>query len=398
MDCKEFSNLLHSALDGELAPETVREMTDHGKACDACAARYRMAMDLRLLDEDVEAPEEFSSSWRRMIRQEADAQMQTKNSKKNHWQHLLAVAAALIFVVGGTLATRDELALTNPAGAARGNNAYEYGMAESADYSTSNTAARGMMMMSGAPKAMSAPGAAMSDSIVTDSSAVREEKIIRNASFTVKTLQFEQDLDRIQQLTAEMGGRVEYVSTSGDRENGELRYGSLTLRVPSARLDEFLSGAQMVGRLTALQQDAQDVSDNYYDVQARLQTQQTKMARLQELLVAAQDVSDLIQIENSIADTQYMLDSYMAQLQNYDSRVEYSTVRVTMREIEVLEAEEASFGERISAGLHRSLGAAIDFLRDAVIFLVAALPWLAAAAVLVLCGVWIVRIRRRKKA
>ena len=398
MDCKEFSNLLHSALDGELAPETVREMTDHGKACDACAARYRMAMDLRLLDEDVEVPEEFSSSWRRMIQQEAEEQMQTKNSKKNRWQHLAAVAAALIFVVGGTLATRDELALTNPAGAARGNNAYESGMAESADYSTSNTTARGMMMMSASPKAMSAPGAVMSDSIVTDSTALREEKIIRSASFTVKTLQFEQDLDRIQQLTGEMGGRVEYVSTSGDRENGELRYGSLTLRIPSVRLDEFLSGAQAVGRLTALQQDAQDVSDSYYDVQARLQTQQTKMARLQELLAAAQDVSDLIQIENSIADTQYMLDSYMAQLQNYDSQVEYSTVRVTLREIEVLEAEEASFGEQIGAGLHRSLGAAVDFLRDAVIFLVAALPWLAAAGVLALCGVLIVRVRRRKKA
>ena len=392
MDCKEFMHLLDEMKDGVLSREKIYDITQHKMECPKCAELYRMVMDCHTMGQEMQVPEEFECSWRSMIRQESEGKMKKREGNMHRWQRYLAVAAAFLFVVGGTLITRDDLAIRQPAGEKR-MSSYE----ENAAYGA-NTAASGVMMMSAAPKARSAaPQSVMTDSAVLESGAAREEKIIRNASFTIKTLHFEADLDRIQQLTAEMGGRVEYVSTSGDRDNGEMRYGSLTLRIPAAQLDAFLSGAEMVGTLTSLQQDAQDVSDNYYDIQARMKTQQTKMDRLQELLSVAEDVSDLIQIESSIADTQYLLDSYMAQLQSYDSRVEYSTVRVTVREIQVLEAQEATFGERIVAGLHKSLDVAASFVRDAAIFLVAALPWLAVLAVVIGSCVLIVRKKKKEK-
>ena len=135
-----------------------------------------------------------------------------------------------------------------------------------------------------------------------DESTAREEKIIRSASFTLKTAAYDADLESLQQLTASVGGRVEYLSSSGDKKSGQLRRASLTLRIPSSRLDEFLAGAEQIGDVTAMTQEMEDVSGSYYDIQSRLETQQEKMKRLQSLMASAQDVSDLIEIESAIAE------------------------------------------------------------------------------------------------
>jgi len=386
MNCKEFSNLLDAFVDDSLAEKEAAAMRNHMAACRECESRYTLALDLRQLDREVTVPAAFSQDWRKMVREENS--MEKTSGMKKKWQNLIAVAAALVFVVGGTMLTRDDLAAPGDAG---NGNAYRL-EDTSYSYSTaSNTAARGMMY-SAAPKAMAAPGAMMDTVAEAESGDVRAEKIIRNASFTIKTLAFDADVTSLQNLAVQMGGRVEYMSTSGDKDSGEMRYGSFTLRIPAVRLDEFLSGAHNIGRLTALQQEEQDVTASYYDVQARLDTQLKKMERLQSLLLSAQDISDLIEIENSIADTQYMIDSYTAQLKNYDGKVDYSTVRVTVQEIQVQEAVELSLGQRMIAGLKNSLKAAGEFLRDCAIFLVAASPWLAALGVIV---VFVVLIRKR---
>jgi len=386
MKCREFSNLLDAFAEDNLSEKELTAMQDHMAQCDACAAQYAMRQDLRQLDDAVTLPQSFSQAWRQRVREESE--MEKTSGMKKKWQHWIAVAAALVFVLGGTLLTRDDLAAQSGTVPIQGKRSYA--VEESYDYTASNTTmARGMMF--GA-----APTAAMDSAPIPEAGDTRTEKIIRNASFTVKTLSFDQDVAALQELALEMGGRVEYLSTSGDKENGEMRSGSLTLRIPAARLDEFLSGAQQIGRLTALQQEAQDVTDNYYDVQARLDTQRTKMERLQTLLAAAQDISDLIEIENSIADTQYMIDSYTAQLKNYDGKVDYSTVRVTIREIQVQEAEELSLGQRMLAGLQNTLHSAGDFFRDCAIFLVAVSPLLLCAGAVVIVLV-IIRKRKLKK-
>lgn len=384
MDCKQFSNLLDALMEGSLPEQQAAAMHRHAEECDRCASLLSLRMDCRSLDRDVEIPPSFSQGWRQMIREENGME---KSSGMKKWQRWIAVAAAFLFVVGGTLVTREDLAA--PAdNKARFSYAVEEAMV-AGDVNSNGTMARGMMYSA-------APTAKMADSLAAENGANRQEKIIRNASFTIKSISFDQDLESIQALALEMGGRVEYLSTSGDKENGEMRHGSLTLRIPAEKLDAFLSGAQEIGHLTSLQQESQDVTESYYDVKARLETQQTKMERLQALLISAQDISDLIEIENSIADTQYQIDSYLGQLQNYDSKVDYSTVRVTLREIQVQEAEEISLGERMLGGLLHSLQSAGEFLRDCAVFLVAAAPWLAAGGIVIFAVVKIGKRRMKK--
>lgn len=396
MDCKEFSNLLDAYMEGALPDADARRMAAHAAECASCASLLALRRDLRRMEEEIEVPDAFSSSWRRTIREEKT--MESQERSKFNWKAWVSVAAALIFVVGGTLISRESL----PARTAAREKAAAQQMRSSAMES-----AMGLMASSAASNSSYESGVDMYMAEDADvpmeyeedagGEAQKQEKIIRTASFTVKTTAYDEDLESLQRLTADLGGRVEYLSSSGDAQSGQARSASLTLRIPSARLDEFLEGAKEIGTVTALTQEMQDVSDSYYDTKTRLETQQEKLKRLQSMIASAEDVSDLIEIETAIADTQYYIDRYTGQLKGYDSKVDFSTVRVNVRETRITEMANVTLGQRIVDGLKGSAEEFGWFLEDAAVFLVSALPWLLAlaAAGAVLC--LIVRSKKKKK-
>ena len=399
MDCKEFSNLLDAYMDGALPDADARRMRDHVAECDACAALLTLRNDCRRMDEEIQVPDSFSSSWRQAIREEKE--MEAKPRKVFQWKKWAAAAAALLFVVGGTLASRDGL----PSRKVTMSGASSYTDSLAAPNSTSYKSMAGGAMSNVMYDSSARTYAAMETAEMEEAvdyaqdtnAAAQVEKIIRSASFTVKTADYDADLQKIQDLAADMGGRVEYLSSNGDVSSGQTRSANLTLRIPAQRLDEFLTGAQGVGTITGMTQQMEDVSDSYYDTQTRLKTQQEKLARLQEMMASAQDVSDLIEIESAIADAQYYIDRYTGTLKAYDSKVDFSTVHVTVRETKVTETKEVSLGERIVTGIGDSFREFGWFLEDMVIFLAAALPWIITLAAVVIVAVLIIRARKNRK-
>ena len=75
----------------------------------------------------------------------------------------------------------------------------------------------------------------------------------------------------------------------------------------------------------------------------------------------------------------------------------YSTVNASVREVRVTEMKEVTLGQRIVEGFQNSLDAGAEFLEDMVIFLVSALPWLIAVAVVLVIVRLIVRKVKRNK-
>ena len=80
------------------------------------------------------------------------------------------------------------------------------------------------------------------------------------------------------------------------------------------KLDELLAGAEGYGRVISRTETAEDVTESYQDTAARLATQQAKMERLQALMNDTASLSDLLELESAIADTQYTIDSLQSRL------------------------------------------------------------------------------------
>ena len=191
-------------------------------------------------------------------------------------------------------------------------------------------------------------------------------------------------------------GWAEYESASGE---ANARRASLTLRIPADRLDDFLADVKQIGSLKNLETSAQDVSANYYDTESRKAIYEAQRERLTELLAQAEDVADIIEIENSLADLQYKIENLQGSLNRWDSYSETSVVNLTLREIAVSEDKaETSLSARLGDAVKTSLREAGEFFSDMLIFLVLALPYLAATAAVTAIVALCVRRHRRRRA
>ena len=382
MTHEEFFALLAAYLEGSLSQAEKASMDDHRTYCADCQLTLMIRQDCQALDDESEVPALLSSSWRQAIHQQGEDSMQNKQevSKERgpfRVRPWMAAAAALVFVVGGTLLTRRPAAVDAQ---------YQYGQVStsypedtSAKYENETTSGAGAVMpaaysRSSADEAAPAPGV---------NAAETSAKIIRTISLTMVSREFDKDLEALNAALQAVGGHVEYSDIAADR--GSRRYANLTLRVPKEKLDTFLTSAKGLGRTLSMTESQVDVSEQYQDVDTRLATQQSKMARLQDLLLKAMTVTDVLEIEREIADTQYQIDSLTGSLRGMDSKVDYSTVTVSLSEESVAAtAPDQSLFDRIGVAIADAWHQVKVFLTDAVVFLSVILPYALALFILVI--------------
>ncbi len=356
------------------------------------------------LNEDIPPmPEELHSAWMQKVE---DTQMKKIQISKGVTR-FLSVAAAMVFIVGGTLLTRDDLSADsmNMKSAQNENGAYAYTTgAGYYDYGGYDTEAAEMeyaydMVVEEAVAEEAAPlmvGGTRTATTADAAPAETEKKIIRTASLTIQTQTFEESLNALKSACEMQGGWLEYSSEDLNSYTG-LRTAYLTLRIPQDGLDAYLDNTASLGRVTSRSESANDVTASYQDTQTRLETQLALMDRLQALITESGDLSDLLELESQIADTQYQIDSLQSSLNRTDRQVTYSTVSVTLREEKVVELTDntVSFGERLLSAITVGFEALVEFLQDMVVFLVAALPFI--AIVLVAYIVFRIIKKRSKK-
>ena len=232
--------------------------------------------------------------------------------------------------------------------------------------------------------------------------ARREAKLIYTASMELETTEFDQAVAALDALVADAKG---YYQDRSVRQGG-YRYGSFTVRVPAAEYDEFCRQAGELCHLLYANASAQDISDSYYDTDSRLQSARAKLARLQELLAKAESMQDIITIESAISDTQWQIDNLSGTLRDYDSLVDYSTVRIDLREVyQLSDAAQAplTFGQKLANAFTSGLRSVGSALEDFAMWLAYSWVWLlllAAAAVVILSIVRRrgFRLRKKKKA
>ncbi len=230
-------------------------------------------------------------------------------------------------------------------------------------------------------------------------------KIIKTVSLELQTLNFEKTTSDIVSLTESMGGYVEnsYVSGSEIGYRGIVqRHASYTLRVPAEKIDAFVSGVSADVNVLNKRENADDITESYYDIKARLDSLLIQEERLTEMLKDAKELQYMLEVERELANVRYEIESYYSRLRRYDSQVSMSTVSISLYEVveyeEVIEPPK-SFGEKMKTAVTNSWNNFLDDGEDFLIDLVYALPGLLIFALIVAVIVLVIRalIRRSRR-
>ena len=230
---------------------------------------------------------------------------------------------------------------------------------------------------------------------VTDS-----RKIIYSSSFSVETKEFEESVSALEKLIEENGAWIENSNTWGTKERGN-RSASFTIRVPVEKYKAFISMKDTIGVVTNASENNSDVTERYYDTEARLESALLREERVLKILENANMLDDVLALERELADIRYEIESYTGTLRKYDSLVSYSTVSVNVNEVTVITPKEPTaltFGERVSKSFKRGIENFVDFVQAFVIFFLGNLiPIIIWTAIIVVALVVIIKKLRRRK-
>ena len=249
-----------------------------------------------------------------------------------------------------------------------------------------------------------------------DTPDVNPEKIIYSADANVETTEFDETIKALTKLIEDCGGWIESSSMEGAnyyntaRGNVSNRSAYYTLRIPSDQFQTMMGSLSTLGNVPYTYTYTENVTAQYYDVQARLKAYQAQEERLIEMLEIAETVEDIVTIEDKLTDVRYMIDSMQSSLNNWDRRVNYSTLHLNISEVQVYTPQSVtklSYGEELWRAFTGALRNAGQFFKDLLVFLVSAIPALVILAVLFfllrplirkLCPKWKERRAARKAA
>ncbi len=160
-------------------------------------------------------------------------------------------------------------------------------------------------------------------------------KLIYTGYVKAQTMDFAKADEDLRKMVADMGGYFESQTVSnGNYYNGDyLKKATYTVRVPAEKFGDFLSGVKEGVTVKSLEQYTEDIGLTYSETEQRLETLRIKLARLQELLRQATNMSDIITLENEISDTEYQIESYSNKINRYDSLIGFSTVNIELTEV-----------------------------------------------------------------
>jgi hypothetical protein len=214
-----------------------------------------------------------------------------------------------------------------------------------------------------------------------------ERKIIYTAKVELHVANLEEARDKLDALLVEVKGYVSKSDESG--RSGTLRSGTWKVRVPVAKYHDFLARVQTFGELISKTSDAQDVTEEFVDTEARLKNLKAEEAVLNKLLQEkAQNTADLLAFRQQITSVREQIERYEARLKTLSRLTSLTTIDVIMREDKKFVPDSApSFGTSLGRTFSDSVDALLNLGKGLVHLLVAIAPW----SPLILIGLWLIR-------
>lgn len=249
------------------------------------------------------------------------------------------------------------------------------------------------------PREEAAEGEAAPGQGTNQQGQVQEQLIIRTGTLEIVVESTEETMDAIIALANESGG---WVVSSSVFQSGQAKAGRITIRVPVDTFDDAMQQIEALAiEVQSSGSEGEDVTEEYVDLQARLENLEATADRVRSFLEEADDVEEALAVNAELSRLEGEIESLRGRIQYLEQSAAFSTITVHLTPDEL--------SQPIEVGGWRPEGE----VREAVEALIAGLQTLATAAIwlvvvflpialLVIIPLWLivrlaVRLRRRRQ-
>lgn len=225
------------------------------------------------------------------------------------------------------------------------------------------------------------------------------QKLIRTVYMDAETQSMTDLLAWMDGRVASLGGYYEQKSVyrRGSRDDGSYYHsGDFMIRIPAENLDQFVSMVGDQANVTSTSESTENVTLTYVSTQSRVEALEVEQDRLLELLENAENMEDLLTIEERLTDVRWELENYASQLRVLDNQVNYSTIHLSVWEVdEPTVIVERTVWQKIGDGFTKNTGKMWNGLVNTFVWILTAIPYLIPMALI--GGIVLLGIRFGKK-
>jgi len=169
--------------------------------------------------------------------------------------------------------------------------------------------------------------------------------------------------------------KSEFIGSAGTR-----RGATWTIRVPVDDFQAFVDEVVHLGKPVRHSTEAQDVTEEYVDLEARIKNLKAEEEGLNGLLKKAQSTADILGFRQQISDIRGNIERSEGRLNVLSRLTTYSTVYLSLREEKDYTPPESphapTFAAAVQGTWDESLGVLGRFGKAVALFAVALAPWL----------------------
>ena len=169
-----------------------------------------------------------------------------------------------------------------------------------------------------------------SETDIVTSELFAERMVVYTARLGVKVDDVDAALEEVKLIMVIHGGFISSVNTRDDR-------GSVAIRVPQSRFHDAIADLEELGEVTTRDLQGEDVSEEYVDLGAQLTTLQHQENRLYEIMEMGVNVEEVLRVERELERVRGKIENIQGRMNYLDSRVELSTITVSLFEEEEVE-------------------------------------------------------------
>jgi hypothetical protein len=219
-----------------------------------------------------------------------------------------------------------------------------------------------------------------------------DRKIVYTATVEAVVSDFDAAGKKLQEIIKQHQGLLGQSEITGT--TGVQRTGRWKVRIPVAQFEPFLQEVAKLGELQRNAIDSKDVTEEFYDLEARLKNKKIEEERLQNHLKnTTAKLQEILEVEKELSRVREEIERLEGRRNLLQNLTSLTTVDITLREIRDYKPPTApTFGTQISRTFSNSWSALQDFGAGLVLFLVALAPWL---PILLVLGIVLYFLSRR---
>lgn len=160
-------------------------------------------------------------------------------------------------------------------------------------------------------------------------STAEERMIVRNGDMSLVVEDVVETRDEIAQLAVRIDGYVVSSRISGEEQD---RMGWISIRVPDEEFDQALAELRgLAVRVISESTDSRDVTEEYIDLQSRLNNAEATESQYLALLEKAEDVDDILRIYESLSRVRSEIEQIKGWMQYLERTSSMSLISVYLK-------------------------------------------------------------------